>query len=122
NQVRPSESDPKGPLTVAMSVNGTIQHKDNKEPKEFSLVAVGDSDFLTNNMLHMQLNRDLAVNSFAFLAKDADLVSIRPKVAKGTTLQMEQSTARAAFWGIFVPAPILMLILSVIMWLRRRGA
>lgn len=122
NQVRPSENDPKGPLTVALSVTGTLPHKDNKQPKEFSLVAVGDSDFLTNQMLHMQLNRDLAVNSFAFLAKDADLVSIRPKVAKGTTLQMEQSTAQAAFWGIFVPAPLLMLVLSVIMWLRRRGA
>lgn len=118
-EVKTSAEDPKGPLPVAMTVVGKLAGKG--EPKEFSLVAVGDSDFLTNQMLQMQLNRDLAVNSFAFLAKDAELVSIRPKQPKGTTLQMEQSTARATVWGFF-GIPVLMLILSVAMWTRRRGA
>jgi ABC-type uncharacterized transport system involved in gliding motility auxiliary subunit len=120
-EVKPLDTDAKGPLPIAMTVTGKFPGKQG-EPKEFSLVAVGDTDFVTNQMLQMQLNRDLAVNSFAFLAKDAELVSIRPKQAKGTTLQMEQSTARAAFWGIFIPVPLLMFILSIVMWLRRRGA
>jgi ABC-type uncharacterized transport system involved in gliding motility auxiliary subunit len=120
-QVRQQDTDAKGPLPVAMSVSGTLAGKDQKEPKEFSVVAFGDSDFVTNQMLHMQLNRDLAVNSFAFLAKDAELVSIRPKQAKGTTLQMTQNTAKAAFWG-FSLLPLFMLALSVFLWNRRRGA
>ncbi len=119
HEVKPQATDPKGPLPVALSVTGKLAVKD---AKEFSMVAVGDSDFVTNQMLQMQLNRDLAVNSFAFLAKDAELITIRPKQAKGTTLQMEQTTARAAFWGIFIPVPLLMFALSVIMWMRRRGA
>jgi ABC-type uncharacterized transport system involved in gliding motility auxiliary subunit len=106
------------PVTVAVSAKGKL---DDKEGKEFQAVVFGDSDFLSNRSLMVGVNRDLAMNSFASLAEQKDLLSIRPKMPKGTMLML---TGIAKF-GIVIAGltlPILLLITSGIVWFRRRGA
>ena len=46
---------------------------------EGRVVAFGDADFASNTLLGFQGNQDLFLNTVAWLAEDADLISIRPK-------------------------------------------
>jgi ABC-type uncharacterized transport system involved in gliding motility auxiliary subunit len=91
------------------------------EAAEFNVVVAGDSDFLSNQWLFQYFNRDLALNSVAFLAKDEDLISIRPKVGKTSNLELPRG--RAIVYGIlFLAFPLLLFIVAGVFWYRRRGA
>lgn len=113
------------PVTVGVQVQGRLKvdgATDEKDVKQdFEAVVFGDSDFLTNRGIGEGLNRDLALNAFAFLADQGDLVSIRAAQPKGTKLTMTNRTQ----FGILVAGvvlPILLLIGSAVIWFRRRGA
>ena len=122
-------SDEKGPLVIGMTASGTLPESSfpantKVEPgkaKEFNAVVFGDSDFLGNGGLTFQLNRDLALNSLSYLAKDKDLLSIRPKELKGTKLVVTrtQSILLAIALGL---VPLGFFITSGVMWYRRRSA
>ena len=47
--------------------------------REGRVVAFGDGDFASNTFLGFQGNHDFFLNTVAWLAEDADLISIRPK-------------------------------------------
>ncbi len=81
----------------------------------------GDSDFVSNKSIAQGLNRDLALNSFSFLAQEDDLISIRPKQPKGTQLMMTKYT-QLGLVGAGVGLPLILLILGGVVWFRRRGA
>jgi hypothetical protein len=134
------------PQAIAMSVTGTLKaapapaKADGKvgknsadaakpaapetkaESKPFSAIIVGDSDFLTNALLPSNLNRDLAMNSIAWLAKDQDLISIRPKAPKGTQLDLTRERFVGLLLGFLLPLPLLFFIGGGVIWWRRRTA
>ena len=88
---------------------------------EFSAIIFGDSDFLSNNYLVQGVNRDLALNSIAYLAKETDLISIRPKKPKGTQLTLTKSSQNSIVLA-GVAVPIIFFVLSGVFWFRRRNA
>ncbi|CAN5682964.1 Gldg family protein [soil metagenome] len=90
--------------------------------KDFEVIIYGDSDFLRDNLYRNNLNRDLAMNSTASLAKDSDLVTIRPKTPKGTQLSMTQPQTMIFLLGFLIPIPIIMFFTSGILWWRRKSA
>jgi ABC-type uncharacterized transport system involved in gliding motility auxiliary subunit len=92
------------------------------ESKEFTAVIYGDSDFLTNMLFLKNQNRDLAVNSVAALAKDDDMISIRPKTPKGVGLQLSREKLLLIFLGFLIPLPILSFFAGGFQWWRRRTA
>lgn len=114
------ETDEQGPLAIGITVQGTLG--DGADKKEFSAAIFGDSDFFSNQVFKFQLNKDLAVNSAAFLAKDSELISIRPKVAKGTQLAITDTQAKLLLFGFLIPLPIVFFGTGVTTWLRRRNA
>lgn len=93
-----------------------------EEPKEFSAIIFGDSDFLANRIIHNNLNKDLAMNSVAQLMEDKDLISIRPKEPKGTKLEMTNQGFMILLIGFLVPIPLLMFFTGGFFWWRRRTA
>lgn len=107
---------PNGPHTLAMTSTGLLGEK------EFSVVVFGDSDFLTNRLIQNNLNNDLAMNSFAWLSDDRDLISIRPKQAKGTNLEMTAHSFNVYILGFLLPLPFALFALGALMWWRRRKA
>jgi ABC-type uncharacterized transport system involved in gliding motility auxiliary subunit len=115
--------DEKGPLTIAASVTGKLREEAGKpSPAEFQAVVVGDSDFMTNQMIDAVLNHDLSLNTVSFLAKDKELVSIRPRTAEGSSITITQMQATVLFYGLVIGLPLLIVVMGGTVWYRRRTA
>jgi ABC-type uncharacterized transport system involved in gliding motility auxiliary subunit len=90
--------------------------------KPFDAIVVGDADFMTNQMLNQNLNRDLVLNSIAALAKDESLISIAPRDPQATELILTRTNFTLFIFGFIIPLPLLLLGASVGLWMRRRNA
>lgn len=109
----------RGPHVLAMAVTGKLA---DVNAKEFTALLYGDSDVFSNQLYFKYANRDLAMNSVASLAKDEDIISIRPKQPKGTTLTVAQMPAiKVLIIGMLV-APFLLILSSGVLWFKRRSA
>jgi ABC-type uncharacterized transport system involved in gliding motility auxiliary subunit len=87
---------------------------------EGRVLAVGDADFASNSLLGFQGNQDFFLNSVAWLAEDADLISIRPKEAENQSLFLSRQTQQNVAWFALVLLPALFVIAGVVTWWRRR--
>jgi len=108
----------KGPFTLVAGVKG-------KWPggtKDFQMVVAGDSDFLNNQMLYRNLNRDLILNATLTLAKEENMVSITPKEISATELTLTDNKFYIFIFAFIIPLPLLMLLASGLLWYRRRNA
>ncbi len=84
-------------------------------------VVFGDSDFISNRGLAVGVNRDLAINSLAQLTNQTDLISIRPKLPAGTMIVLS-AFKRLMIILVGLSIPLILLLTSVVLWFRRRGA
>ncbi len=117
-----------GVATIAMTTKGSFGddahaghgHAEDEEVK-FAVAVFGDSDFLTDVYLDTGFNKDLALNTFAELSGQTNLISIRPRTAQDTKLLL--TTSNSAFVLIFpILIPLILLIIAAILWFRKRGA
>ncbi len=107
-----------GPHTLMLSAKGKLPGAE----KEFEVVVAGDSDFMRNEMYRGSLNRDLATNMVSALAKDTDLVSIKPKMPKGTALYVTNTQLMIILFAFCLPVPILSFFMGGFLWWRRKSA
>ena len=121
--------DLKGPRCVAVAV--ALKEESEKEAppapgqtetakEKRVLVALGDSDFVTNKHLE-QGNPDIFMNSVNWLAEEEELISIRPKdqgqsQIRSLTGRQLRSVKTASIFAV----PILLLIAGAIVWWKRR--
>jgi ABC-type uncharacterized transport system involved in gliding motility auxiliary subunit len=93
-----------------------------EEPKakEGRVVVVGDADFATNSLLGFQGNQDFFLNAVAWLAEDADLISIRPKEPENQALFLSRQAQQNVAWIALVLLPGLFVVLGIVSWWRRR--
>ncbi len=111
---------PEGSYALVDEVSGKWAGGDNA--KDFTAIVAGDVDFLTNQMLYQNLNRDLVLNSIAALAKEESLISITPKEPLATQMIMTETKFGLFLFAFIIPLPILLLGTSIGLWLRRRNA
>jgi len=114
----PTEQPKTSMVTMGVEVKGAPEAK---ADLEWRAVVFGDSDFLTNRGLFLGVNRDLAVNSLAHLTNQKDLVSIRPKLPQGTMMVLTNYN-RLGIIVTLMALPLLLLVTSIVLWFRRRGA
>lgn len=107
-----------GPFTLAAYLKGNWPGG----AKEAQLVVVGDSDFVQNQLLYRNLNRDLLLNSVLSLAKEENKVSITPKEIAATQLTLTENKFYIFIFAFVIPLPLIMLISSGYLWYRRRNA
>ena len=110
-----------GIFTVAMTVKGKLSTSD-QNSSEFNAIVVGDVDFMSNQLLYQNLNRDLVLNSIAFLAKEENLISITPKEVGITKMQMSETAFYVFIFGFIVTLPLALLITGGTLWVKRRHA
>lgn len=109
-----------GPFTVVMSVKGKWPGA--VDAKEFNLVVAGDREFLNDQSLYQNLNRDLLLNSMASLAKEENMVSITPKEVARTELLLVDTGFILYIFLFAIPLPLALYLSSFVFWWRRRNA
>ncbi len=106
---------------VSLGVFARGLSEEKKDAKPFAAVVFGDSDFISNRSLVAGVNRDLGLNAFAQLAEQKDLLSIRPKMPKGTMIVLS-NLSRLLIVIFAMALPVILLTTSGVVWFRRRGA
>jgi ABC-type uncharacterized transport system involved in gliding motility auxiliary subunit len=117
-QVKLEANDKKGPISVAMSVEGKL--KDSKATRNTRLVVFGTSAFAMNQFANEGLNRDLFLNSISWALEDENMISIRAKEDAPSRLELSSKEGTIIFLGTMVLFPALTLISGIVMWVRRR--
>lgn len=111
----------KGPFVLGALIQGHFLNQDAKE-KAFQLVVISDVDFLSNQLLYKNLNRDLAMNTVAYLAQEENIISISPKEVDVTQMQMTDTQFYLFVFGFAIPVPLILIMTSGFLWYRRRFA
>lgn len=111
----------KGPFTLGMEVKGKFPGAAEGAPP-FTMLVFGDAEFLNDQYLYQNLNRDLLLNSVAALAKEENLISITPKEVAATPLQLTDTQFILFIFGFIIPLPVLLFVGSGVLWFRRRHA
>lgn len=126
------KTDRKGPLSLAVAIVGHgskagAEKKDEKKEgeaadkgPEFRMIVVGDSDFGNNQLRGFGANSDLFQNMLSWLAKEEDLISIRPKPTDESTLDVTEQRMRVITLASCIFMPFAMLLSGIAVWLRRR--
>lgn len=109
------DKDKKGPVSLAMAATRK------KGGKETRLVAVGDSDFASNAVIHEAANSDLILNMVNWLAGETEKISIRPRSLEEEKITLSGSQAQFIFYFTVFAVPLALLLLGGIIWLRRRN-
>jgi ABC-type uncharacterized transport system involved in gliding motility auxiliary subunit len=130
--------DKKGPISLAAVATVTVSAGPSPSPspsvapgaspspdeaapkKEGRLAVFGDSDFATNTLLSFQGNRDLFLNSVAWLAQDADLISIRPKEPDDQRLVLTRNQQQNMLVLALLLIPGTFIVMGVREWWSRR--
>ena len=115
----PAEDRP-GPfaLVTAVEAGGTIDESTSHPVARF--VIFGDSDFAKNKFFTSSDNADLFLNSVNWLADDAEIISIRPKLFTFRELVVTTRERDFMKWSSWIVPPAVMLILGAFVWWRRR--
>jgi len=113
-----NDDETSGPLTVGMSL--ARRHERDGRQFEQRVVIVGDADFLSNRYLGNGSNLDIGVNLVNWLSHDDRLISISPRPAPDTRLELspQQQIAIAIFFLLALPLGLLVSGLRI--WLKRR--
>jgi ABC-type uncharacterized transport system involved in gliding motility auxiliary subunit len=112
-----SNTDHKGKMDLAYAIEG----KKTEKPGEHAvkLVAFADAMFATNSLIDKVGNRDLILNSVAWLAGDENFISIRP-VDEPTDIN-QYSSAMLSLIMLFTVyfVPLALIALGTFVWWRR---
>ena len=125
------KGDKPGPVSIGAAVSApvaagaepSVEKKDESgsEPKpETRVVAIGDSDFVSNVALAIQGNRDLFLNAVNWLAQQENLIAIRPREPEDRRITITADQEQVVFWLAVVFIPGVLLMTGVYTWWRRR--
>jgi len=90
--------------------------------KEFKAVFFGDASFANNNDIQVsQMNRDLILNTVAYLADQKELISIRPKKMGLSAFFITDTQTMVLIIG-YILVPVVCLLTAGTLWYRRRHA
>lgn len=124
----PDKGDIAGPVSIAAAVavpaktDAAAAKKEGEEqrPPETRVAVIGDSDFVANQYLGIEGNRDLFLNTVNWLAQQESLIAIRPKEASDRRLTMTANHVMGVLWMSLVIVPALVIGAGVFTWWRRR--
>jgi ABC-type uncharacterized transport system involved in gliding motility auxiliary subunit len=125
----PAKGDKEGPVALAAAVSAPAEtpaatpaaNKTDETPKpETRLAVFGDSDFVANQWLGIQGNRDLFLNTVNWLAQQENMIAIRPKDPEDRRITLNRDQQTRIFWLTVLIIPGLILLAGVQTWWRRR--
>jgi ABC-type uncharacterized transport system involved in gliding motility auxiliary subunit len=109
------KTDTKGPLSLGVAGENKAGDKDPR------LVVIGNSIFASNQGINQAgSNGDLFFNVIDWLAKDENLISIRPKSATNRRVAMTQAQSNALWWISLLLLPGAVIFAGIFIWWKRR--
>ncbi|MDR2875056.1 MAG: GldG family protein [Methylobacillus sp.] len=113
-----AKTDITGPVNIAVA----MQRKAQTETASITqrVVVVGNGNFLANQFISNGGNLDLGINMVNWLANDDQLISVQPKPLKDITVSYTSAQGVMIFGGFVVALPLLLLIVGIVVWRRRR--
>lgn len=128
------DKDKQGPISLAVvatikpteekteELEKTDEKKEGEEKKSEGRLAVfGDSDFVCNRYYNLSGNGNLFLNTVNWLTEESDLISIQAKTSAPRTIQMTPSQGRMIFFFSVIILPLVILVLGISVWARRRS-
>ncbi len=125
------KGDKQGPITLAAAVsapatvtppagNTTPPAPDDAPKPETRIVAVGDSDFVSNFAARVPGNRDFFLNTLNWLSQQENLIAVRPRLPQDHQLALTADQMnRMMLLSLFI-IPGLVFATGVYTWWRRR--
>ena len=108
-----------GPLTIGMSLARSKQDSDG-QVFEQRVVIVGDADFVANSYLGNGSNLEIGINIINWLSHDDRLISISPRPAPDTRLELSPPEQLAIAIFFLLALPLGLLVSGLRIWLKRR--
>ncbi|MDH5356303.1 MAG: GldG family protein, partial [Gammaproteobacteria bacterium] len=108
-----------GPLSLGLTLSAS-QEDDSGQISEQRIVVIGDADFISNRYLGNGANLDIGVNLFNWLSHDDNLISISPRPAPDTRLNLSQTAQIVISSGFLLILPGLLFGTGLRIWLKRR--
>jgi len=113
-------SDRKGPVPIAVAVDADLKLMGVPDGKAARLAVFGSTEFADNQHLEgTYFNRDLFLNTVAWLGGQSDLVSIRARSLRASRVNFSEREGRAIFYLSVLVMPELLLIAGLAVWWRR---
>ncbi len=111
------KTDKPGPLSVALVLEAPAA-KDEEPPGR--MVVVGNSEFLNNNMIHRDGNRDLMLNMVGWLAREEGLIELRGRDPLSQPIILTRNQKNLIQWGSMVLWPLFVVSVAVGIMVRHR--
>lgn len=108
-----------GPLNLGFTL-ATSQENDSGQISKQRIAVIGDADFISNRYLGNGANLDIGVNLFNWLSHDDNLISISPRPAPDTRLELSQTAQMVIAFGFLLILPSILFGTGLRIWLKRR--
>ena len=114
--------DMDGPLSLAVAVSREIQEATDEKPAiDARMVIVGTSNFAIDTFFSAQGNGNLFLNMISWLARDDDLISLRPKSSDDRRILLSgEQLAMVRVFTIFL-LPGVAFFIGIVVFIHRRG-
>ena len=112
--------DVRGPLAIGMVLAAPPTDGGQSSDKLVRLIVIGDSDFASDNHYREVNNSDLFLNCVNWLAEETELISTRRNVLPFRRLAVNPDQANFINYSSLILPPLLVLMVGVIIWWRRR--
>ena len=113
--------DKRGPISLGVAFERSEPSREpGRDALQGRIVAIGDSDFLSNKYVDMAGNLNLALNCVEWLAGRQDLIAVRPKVVESRVLSLTAARAQVVFWVSVLGVPGAVVLVGLAAMRRRR--
>ena len=119
----PDSDERPGPLDIAISLSRDVPEgsaEGSGASREQRIIVVGDGDFLSNAYIGNAGNLKLGLNMAHWLSHDDAYINILPRAASDQQLQLGQMQQALIAFGFLVVLPLLLMIIGLVIWMRRR--
>jgi ABC-type uncharacterized transport system involved in gliding motility auxiliary subunit len=127
-KARLDPEDRQGPISLAVIAELNPKEAKGDEGKEADkitgegkLVVFGDADFASNKFISLAGNSELITNTINYLVGRKDLITIPDKQRPTDRLMLSRNQGLLLFWIPVVVIPLMVILLGVVVWRRRRS-
>jgi len=115
-----NDDETPGPLDIGITLSASHE-PDDAAQFEQRIAIVGDADFLSNRYLGNGSNLDIGLNLMNWLSHDDNLISISPRAAPDTRLELSQTQQIIIGLGFLLFLPLSLFGSGLTIWLKRRN-